>query len=143
MAIVSARAAAATAAGAVPGPAARPTAGTPSEAPAGPAPGPAATGGGADRPGRAPAPRDGTAILNRFERAELAGAACALGDLVRELRDPEAARSADEVVSLLDAYHRHLCSAYRACPADGATPVLAFSSFARTARPDRAAAGPA
>ena len=85
---------------------------------------------------RAPA-RDGASILARFERAELAGAACTLGDLVRELRHPDTARSADELVSLLDAYHRHLCSAYRGCPADGAAPVLAFSSFARAGRPGR------
>lgn len=80
--------------------------------------------------------RDDVSILTRFERAELAGAACTLGDLVRELRQPDVSPTRDDVVSLLDAYHRHLCSAWRACPADGAAPVLAFSSFARSSRRD-------
>ena len=79
-------------------------------------------------------PRPDASILVRFERAELAGAACALGDLVRELGRTHASHPGDELVALLDAYHRHLCSAYRACPADGVAPVLAFSSFARTRR---------
>ena len=74
-------------------------------------------------------------LLVTLERAELAGAACTLGDVVRELRRAgSGAVAGPDVVALLDAYHRHLCSAYRACPRDGEAPVLAFSSFARTAR---------
>ena len=81
----------------------------------------------------ADAAHDGASFLVSLERAELAGAACTLGDVVRELRRAGSGAGSD-VVALLDAYHRHLCSAYRACPRDGEAPVLAFSSFARTAR---------
>ena len=87
------------------------------------------------------AARDAASFLVSLERAELAGAACTLGDVVRELRraGPDAGPgtgtgTGPDVVALLDAYHRHLCSAYRACPIDGQAPVLAFSSFARTSR---------
>ena len=81
------------------------------------------------------APGDAASFLVSLERAELAGAACTLGDVVRELRRARPAPAApDDVVGLLDAYHRHLCSAYRACPDRGDAPVLAFSSFARAAR---------
>ena len=87
-------------------------------------------------PGPAASAHEAASILVRLERAELAGAACTLGDLVRELRGAGAPPSGGEIVSLLDAYHRHLCSAYRGCAADGTAPVLAFSSFARAPRRD-------
>ena len=83
----------------------------------------------------AAAPDDAASFLASLERAELAGAACILGDVVRELRREGACPGAcDDVVALLDAYHRHLRGAYRACPDRGEAPVLAFSSFARASR---------